>query len=160
MGGARGLRVGLVWAGNPAFRDDRRRSLGLDALLPLLDVEEVAFVALQKGAGQRDLERLPASVTDLGAEIADFADTAAIMANLDLVISVDTSVAHLAGALGRPVWTLLPDVCDWRWFDRGDTSPWYPTMRLFRQERAGDWAPVVAELRAALIRIAATGAAP
>ena len=161
------LRVGLVWAGNPAFKDDRRRSPGLDALLPLLGVEGVAFVALQKGAGRQDLERcgpLPPSFTDLGAEIADFADTAAIMANLDLVISSCTAPAHLAGALGRPVWTVLPFSPDWRWLERGDTTPWYPTMRLFRQAASGDWASVIADVRAALARAVAadvaTGAAP
>ncbi|HEY0838357.1 MAG TPA: tetratricopeptide repeat protein, partial [Azospirillum sp.] len=154
-----GLRVGLVWAGNPDFRDDVRRSPGLEALLPLFDVAGVAVVALQKGAGRGDLDRLrhrlPDSFVDIGAQAGDFADTAAIMENLDLVISSCTAPAHLAGALGRPVWTILPAVCDWRWFDRGAGSPWYPTMRLFRQRRAGEWAPVVAEVRAALAKAAA-----
>ncbi|MBK4720926.1 tetratricopeptide repeat protein [Azospirillum sp. YIM DDC1] len=157
-----GLRVGLVWAGNPEFKDDRRRSPGLDALRSLLDVPGVAVFGLQKGAGRRDLDRcgpLPPSFTDLGAEIADFADTAAIMQNLDLVISSCTAPAHLAGALGRPVWTLLPDIADWRWLERGDTTPWYPTMRLFRQAAPGDWASVVADVRAALARAVATGMA-
>ncbi|WP_188263197.1 tetratricopeptide repeat protein [Azospirillum tabaci] len=162
-GGAARLRVGLVWAGNPEFKDDRRRSPGLDALRPLLDVPGVVVFGLQKGAGRRDLERcapLPPSFTDLGAEIADFADTAAIMANLDLVISSCTAPAHLAGALGRPVWTLLPDIADWRWLERGDTTPWYPTMRLFRQAVPGDWESVAAAVRAALEQVVATGAAP
>ncbi|CAO3453493.1 hypothetical protein [Azospirillum argentinense] len=155
------LRVGLVWAGNPDFKDDRRRSPGLAALRPLLDVPGVTVFGLQKGAGRQDLERcgpLPPSFIDLGAEITDFADTAAIMENLDLVISSCTAPAHLAGALGRPVWTLLPDNADWRWLERGDTTPWYPTMRLFRQTAPGDWASVVAAVRAALAQ--ATGAAP
>ena len=161
------LRVGLVWAGNPEFKADHIRSPRLKAFLPLLDVPGIAFYGLQKGAGRQDLEAgapLPPSFTDLGAEIADFADTAAIMANLDLVISSCTAPAHLAGALGRPVWTLLPDSADWRWLDRGDTTPWYPTMRLFRQAVPGDWASVVAAVRAALARAVAkdvvTGAAP
>ncbi|CAO3377397.1 tetratricopeptide repeat protein [Azospirillum argentinense] len=157
------LRVGLVWAGNPAFKDDRRRSPGLAALRPLLDVPGVMFFGLQKGAGRRDLEiggPLPASFTDLGAEISDFADTAAIMENLDLVISSCTAPAHLAGALGRPVWTLLPDIADWRWLEGGDTTPWYPTMRLFRQTTSGDWTSVVTTVRAALAQAAATGTAP
>ncbi|TWA58829.1 tetratricopeptide repeat protein [Azospirillum brasilense] len=157
------LRVGLVWAGNPEFKDDRRRSPGLAALWPLLDVPGVAFYGLQKGAGRRDLDTcgpIPPSFIDLGAEISDFADTAAIMENLDLVISSCTAPAHLAGALGRPVWTLLPDIADWRWLERGDTTPWYPTMRLFRQASPGDWAPVVADVRAALAQAAATGTAP
>ncbi|TWA54627.1 tetratricopeptide repeat protein [Azospirillum baldaniorum] len=163
MGPRTGLRVGLVWAGNPEFKDDRRRSPGLAALRPLLDVPGVAVFGLQKGAGRRELETcgpLPASFIDLGAEIADFADTAAIMENLDLVISSCTAPAHLAGALGRPVWTLLPDIADWRWLERGDTSPWYPTMRLFRQAAPGDWTSVVSEVRAALERLVATGEAP
>ncbi|MFC5357970.1 tetratricopeptide repeat protein [Azospirillum himalayense] len=162
VGPAARLRVGLVWAGNSEFKDDRRRSPGLDVLRPLLDVPGVAFFGLQKGPGRQDLEAgapLPPSFTDLGAEIADFADTAAIMANLDLVISSCTAPAHLAGALGRPVWTLLPDSADWRWLDRGDTTPWYPTMRLFRQAVPGDWASVAAAVRAALEQVAATGAA-
>lgn len=158
MTGAR-LRVGLVWAGNPAFKDDRRRSPGLGALRPLLDVPGVAVFGLQKGAGREELKThgpLPSSFIDLGAEIADFADTAAIMENLDLVISSCTAPAHLAGALGRPVWTLLPDNADWRWLEGGDTTPWYPTMRLFRQTASGDWTPIVAALRTALARAAAT----
>ncbi|WP_175426530.1 tetratricopeptide repeat protein [Azospirillum brasilense] len=158
LGPRTGLRVGLVWAGNPEFKDDRRRSPGLAALRPLLDVPGVAVFGLQMGAGRQDLDRcgpLPSSFTDLGAEIADFADTAAIMENLDLVISSCTAPAHLAGALGRPVWTLLPDIADWRWLERGDTSPWYPTMRLFRQTRSGDWTSVVAGVREALEQLVA-----
>ncbi|MFC5358796.1 glycosyltransferase family 9 protein, partial [Azospirillum himalayense] len=148
-----GLRVGLVWAGNPEFKADHIRSPRLKAFLPLLDVPGVSFFGLQKGAGRQDLETcgpLPPSFTDLGAEIADFADTAAIMEKLDLVISSCTAPAHLAGALGRPVWTVLPFSPDWRWLDRGLCTPWYPTMRLFRQDRRGEWAPVVGRVRAAL----------
>ena len=156
------LRVGLVWAGNPDFGHDRQRSAKLAALLPLLEVEGVSFYGLQKGGGRRELDelegRLPASFTDLGTEIDDFADTAAIIVNLDLVICVDTAVAHLAGALGRPVWTLLRDFGDWRWLDRGTGTPWYPTMRLFRQERPGAWTEAVAEVQKALSRLAAGAA--
>ena len=156
---ATGVRVGLVWAGNPDFGHDPQRSMPFAALLPLMEVDGVSVFGLQKGGGRRDLDdwqgRLPPRFVDLGAEIRDFADTAAILANLDLVVSVDTAVAHLAGALGRPVWTLLRDVGDWRWLDRGERTPWYPTMRLFRQERPGSWAPVVAEVRAALMRLRA-----
>ncbi|MBP2302746.1 tetratricopeptide repeat protein [Azospirillum picis] len=154
-----GLRVGLVWAGNPDFGQDRQRSLPLPALLPLMEVEGVSFLGLQQGGGRRELndwrDQLPPRFTDLGEEITDFADTAAILANLDLVISADTAVAHLAGALGRPVWTLLRDVGDWRWLDRGERTPWYPTMRLFRQDRPGSWDEVVADIRTALIRLQA-----
>lgn len=154
LGPRQGLRVGLVWAGNPEFKDDRNRSPGLRAFRTLLEVPGIAFYALQKGAGRRDLEEmrgeLPDNFVDLGDGIANFADTAAIMANLDLVISSCTGPAHLAGALGRPTWTVLPEACDWRWLDRGSFTPWYPTMRLFRQERRGDWTPVLARVKAAL----------
>ncbi|TWA86934.1 tetratricopeptide (TPR) repeat protein [Azospirillum brasilense] len=152
-----GLRVGLVWAGNPEFKADHIRSPRLKAFLPLLDVPGVTVFGLQKGAGRQDLETcgpLPPSFTDLGAEITDFADTAAIMQNLDLVISSCTAPAHLAGALGRPVWTVLPFAPDWRWLDQGMCTPWYPTMRLFRQDRRGAWAPVVGRVRAALQALA------
>lgn len=157
MGPRRGLRVGLVWAGNPEFKADHVRSPRLKAFLALLETPDVAFFGLQKGAGRRDLDScgpLPGSFNDLGAEITDFADTAAIMANLDLVISSCTAPAHLAGALGRPVWTVLPFSPDWRWLDRGLCTPWYPTMRLFRQDRLGDWEPVMGRVRAALHALA------
>jgi glycosyltransferase involved in cell wall biosynthesis/Flp pilus assembly protein TadD len=165
MGPRRGaLRVGLVWAGNPKFSDDRHRSPGLAALLPVLAVEGVEFFALQKDTGRRELEtladRLPASLTDLGPQIVDWADTAAIMANLDLVISSCTAPPHLAGALGRPVWTLLPFAADWRWLKERDDSPWYPTMRLFRQDTAGDWAGVAARVARELAGLVARGPRP
>lgn len=138
--------VGLVWGGNPAFAGDAARSPGLARLLPLLAVPGVRFFALQPGL----TGPLPPGLTDLGPEIGDFADTAAIMAGLDLVISSCTAPAHLAGALGRPVWVLLAHAPDWRWLlDRGD-SPWYPTARLFRQPRPGDWASVAAAVAEAL----------
>lgn len=149
LGPRRGLRIGLVWAGNPEFKSDRLRSPGLAAFRPLLDLPRVSVYGLQKGPGRRDLDRcgpLPASFVDLGADVADFADTAAIMENLDLIVSSCTGPAHLAGALGRPVWTVLPFAPDWRWLEHGVCTPWYPTMRLFRQERRGDWSAVVARL--------------
>ncbi|AWK85498.1 glycosyltransferase family 9 protein [Azospirillum thermophilum] len=150
--GGRPLRVGLVWAGNPGFAGDRERSPGLEVLRPLLAQPGCRFYGLQVGAGRLALlgEAMPASFTDLGAEIGDFADTAAVMAGLDLVISSCTAPAHLAGALGRPVWVMLSHTPDWRWLlDRSD-SPWYPTARLFRQPAPGDWSPVVAAMRDAL----------
>lgn len=151
------LRVGLVWAGNPDFKGDRLRSPGLAAFRPLLDVPGIDFYGLQKGPGRRDLERcgpLPASFTDLGEAIQDFADTAAIMENLDLVVSSCTGPAHLAGALGRPVWTVLPFAPDWRWLEHGVCTPWYPTMRLFRQERCGEWDGVLRLVQSALAALA------
>ena len=146
-GGAK-LHVGLVWAGNPRNRPGRLRSLPIVKLLPLLRQSDVAFYSLQLGASANDLATLPsgAAIFDMSGEIHDFADTAAIVAGLDLVVSVDTAVAHLAGALGRPVWTLLTHAADWRWFLRRADSPWYPTMRLFRQPRPGDWDGVIAEV--------------
>ncbi|WP_448205931.1 tetratricopeptide repeat protein [Azospirillum sp. sgz302134] len=148
-------RVGLVWAGNPQFPGDRQRSPRLEGLRAALDVPGVRFFGLQKGPGREDLERvpLPASFTDLGPEIRDFADTAAIMENLDLVISSCTGPAHLAGALGRPVWLVLKAVPDWRWLLDRDDSPWYPTMRLFRQSKAGDWASVSERIASELARL-------
>lgn len=150
------LRVGLVWAGNAELPDDPKRSPGLEPLLPLLGLPGVAFISLQKGGGRADLERLggrlPVGFRDVGDELDDLADTAAVVTQLDLVIVVDSAVAHLAGALGRPVWTMVRAESEWRWMLERTDSPWYPTMRLFRQTRAGDWSDVVAALRAALER--------
>jgi hypothetical protein len=153
-----GLKVGLCWAGEPraGFPElaaiDARRSISLAALAPLAKVAGVSFVSLQKGApaAQAADPPPPMALFDYTAELADFADTAALVENLDLVISVDTSVAHLAGAMARPVWLLNRfDTC-WRWLlDRQD-SPWYPTLRLFRQTTPGDWTSVIADLRQAL----------
>ncbi len=149
-----GLRVGLVWAGNAGLHDDPKRSPGLEPLLPLLDLPGVTFISLQKGGGRADLERLggrlPVGFRDVGDGLADLADTAAVVTQLDLVIAVDSAVAHLAGALGQAVWTLVRAESEWRWMLERTDSPWYPTMRLFRQKRAGDWSDVVAALRAAL----------
>ena len=146
-------RVGIVWAGNPRRSDpgahllDRRRSLAFATLAPLLAVAGVRFLSLQKGEGA---PALPAAVEDYTADLHDFADTAALVRNLDLVISVDTSVAHLAGGLGVPVWNLSRfDAC-WRWLTGRDDTPWYPTMRLLRQPAYGEWEPVIARAAAGL----------
>lgn len=141
------LRVGVVWAGNPTYRKDRTRSPGLAAFAPLFAVEGVEFVILQQGHGREDLRAgtpLPPLLVDPGTlapdfPVTDFMDTAAIMAGVDLVISSCTAPAHLAGALGRPVWVALQAVPDWRWGLAGEATPWYPTMRLFRQTARGDW---------------------
>lgn len=138
-------RIGLAWSGNPGHANDRNRSLPLAALGPLLAFP-AQFVSLQKEVRPADQSALGGfgNLVHFGGELADFADTAALIANLDLVISVDTSVAHLAAALGKPVWLLLPFVPDWRWLlDRSD-SPWYPSARLFRQTAPGDWGGVIA----------------
>jgi Flp pilus assembly protein TadD len=147
-----GLRVGLAWAGNsyatvPEMAAvDRRRSLAAAHLAPLLGVPGIHFVSLQKAG------KAPAAfgLTDLMDDMRDFADTAALVENLDLVISVDTSVAHLAGALGKPVWLLNRHDAEWRWLDGRTDSPWYPGMRIFRQAAPGDWEGVIAEVAAAL----------
>ncbi len=136
--GSEGLRIGLAWAGNPDLPADRRRSLAPDRLAPLFDLPGVHFFSLQKG-GPAAPEAFP--LTDLMGDVQDFADTAALVANLDLVISVDTAVAHLAAALGKPVWLLNRFDSCWRWQAVRRDSPWYPTLRLYRQPRPGDWAP-------------------
>jgi tetratricopeptide (TPR) repeat protein len=150
-------RIGLVWAGNRNNTRDRLRSLELELLLPLLALPGLRWFGLQVGDGRDDLEtrRMPPGFTDLGPELHDFADTAAALAELDLTISVDTSVAHLSGALARPTWVLLPAAPDWRWLLERTDSPWYPTARLFRQPAAGDWASVVARVAEALSALAA-----
>lgn len=146
------LRVGVVWSGNPDFKNNRFRSPGLRAFLPLLAIPGVQFYVVQKGGGRDEMARysLPDSVCDLGPELGDFADTAAVVENLDLVISMCTSVVHLVGSMVRPVWVVLSCTPDWRWLlDRAD-SPWYPTARLFRQQTAGDWNTVMLEVETAL----------
>nr|WP_247887251.1 tetratricopeptide repeat protein [Azospirillum sp. SYSU D00513] len=152
------LAVGVVWGGDPAHRNDRQRSLGRDALEALLDIPQATFFSLQKGNRGAELaEAAPTErpVLDLGPMIGDMADTAALIRQLDAVVTVDTSVAHLAGALGRPVCIMLPYSPDWRWLlDRSD-SPWYPTAKLFRQAAPGDWLGVV---RAVADHLAVMGA--
>jgi len=139
-----GLRVGLCWAGSSIHRDDKRRSLPASKLLPLLDRPGVSFYSLQLNPdAQQIAPLLDAGLTDLTSFIGDFADTAALLSELDLVISVDTAVVHLAGALGRPVWTLLSTVPDWRWGLLREETAWYPSMRLFRQRQTGDWDEVI-----------------
>jgi tetratricopeptide (TPR) repeat protein/ribosomal protein S18 acetylase RimI-like enzyme len=149
-----GWRIGLVWAGDPRHINDFRRSLELDRLAPLFRVPGINWVSLQTGPRAGDAAMLAAApMLDLSAELTDFAETAGVIANLDLVIAADTAVAHLAGALAAPVWTLLPHSPDWRWLLARDDSPWYPTMRLFRQPVPGDWDAVIAKVQAALAEL-------
>lgn len=139
------LKVGVVWAGSPEHRDDVSRSLSLESILPILKIAGPAFYGLQKVIPPRDepLFRSLPGIVDLSPFLKDFLATAALVEKMDLIISVDTSVAHLGGALAKPVWTLMQFDADWRWLlDRPDT-PWYPTMRLFRQSQRGQWQPVV-----------------
>jgi tetratricopeptide (TPR) repeat protein len=151
------LKVGLVWAGRPEHKRDRHRSLPLAALAPLAEIPNVAFYALQKGAAIGQAETAPAGmrIEILSPLLGDFADTAAAIMALDVVVTVDTSVAHLAGALGKPVWILLPYAPDWRWLEARGDSPWYPTARLFRQDSSRRWAPAIAEVAAELRALAA-----
>ena len=167
LDGLSGKRVALVWAGNPAQANDQNRSLDLKLLEPLLAVDGVSFVRLQRDLRAGDREWLAAhpQIRQLG-ELADMADTAAVLALTDLLISVDTSPAHLAGAMGRPVWVMLTFAPDWRWTPArdlashaptvgGDSTPWYPHARLFRQSALEDWPGVVAAVRDALVRFVA-----
>ena len=154
----RELAIGLVWAGNPALRNSRERSPGFDAVRPLLDIPGVRAFSLQKGAGRADLAgaTLPPHFVDLDAAIADFDDTAAAIAGLDVVVTCDTAVAHLAGALGKPVFVMLPHAPDWRYGLDPHASAWYPTMRLFRQYARGDWTDVLARISHALAQAVAS----
>ena len=145
LGDGRELKVGLVWRGNPEQAVNRARSCPPELLAPLARVPGVSLFGLQKDAAD-----MPQGVTDLGGELSDFADTAAAMSRLDLVISICTATAHLAGALGRPLWIPLAFAADWRWLQDRDDSPWYPTARLFRQRSPDDWEGVVARLARAL----------
>ena len=134
-------RVGVVWAGRPTHPNDRRRSMDFGSLFALTGVPGIALVGMQKGRAAPTLPefRGPAPFVDCSSELTDFVDTAALVENLDLVISVDTAIAHLAAAMGKPVWLLLPFAADWRWRRGRDDTPWYPTMQLIRQPRPGDW---------------------
>ncbi len=142
-------RIGVVWAGRPTHTNDDNRSMPLASLAPLAALPGISLISLQKGAAaQQQIGRYwnPAPLINLGPEIADYGDTMAVIENLELVVTVDTSVGHLAGAMGKPVWTMLPYAPDWRWLlDRTD-SPWYPTARLFRQSADRAWEPVIAKV--------------
>jgi ADP-heptose:LPS heptosyltransferase len=145
-------RIGIAWSGFPAHKNDRNRSIGLDALLSIFAGVDVSLVSLQREVRDTDAAVLRArsDVLHFGDELTNFADTAALISALDLVVSVDTGVAHLAGALAKPVWVLLPFMPDWRWLLDRDDSPWYPTARLFRQDDTRAWNNVFARVRAAL----------
>jgi Flp pilus assembly protein TadD len=147
VGPKRNLRIGLVWSGSSGHKGDATRSIGLRSLLPLADLD-AEFVSLQKEVRGDDATALKerGDIVHFGDELNTFADTAAVIANLDLVISVDTSVAHLAGALAKPVWVLLPFLPDFRWLLDREDSPWYPTVRLFRQQTPGDWSGVISSV--------------
>ena len=146
------LRVGIAWAGNPHHKGDVTRSMPLEALTPLANLSGLSLISLQKGAGLEQLaplkDRLP--IHDAAPAHVDMLETAGLVGTLDLVLSVDTSIAHLAGAMAKPVWIMLPWVADWRWMEQRSDSPWYRSARLFRQSAAGDWSSVVHQIIAAL----------
>jgi tetratricopeptide (TPR) repeat protein len=151
LGAHDSLRVGLTWSGNPRQGNDRNRSMPLKGLSPLLGLD-ATFVSLQKDLRPDDQAFLEAQtdIIDLTAALTDFAETAALVESLDLVITVCTSIAHLAATMGKPTWVMLPYVGDWRWLSERDDSPWYPSVRLFRQDVSRDYSAVVARVRAAL----------
>jgi tetratricopeptide (TPR) repeat protein len=157
LGALPGKRVALAWAGNVSHANDRNRSIDLKLLEPLLALDGVSFLSIQRELRSNDAELLArhANVSHLGGQLSDMADTAAVAALADLTISVDTSVVHLAASLGRPVWVMLPFAPDWRWTLSGGHSPWYPQARLFRQPTLGDWGSVIATLRVELARFVA-----
>lgn len=138
-------RVGVVWSGNPGHKNDHNRSIPLATLQPLLQNQAIEWCSLQKELREHDMAWLSSNpgIRHFGGNLNDFADTAALVELMDIVITVDSSVAHLAGAMGRPVWILLPFNPDWRWLLGREDSPWYPSARLFRQTAAGDWATVI-----------------
>jgi len=150
LSGMAKTRVGLVWAGSTTLRDDARRSIALRQFAPLLQLDGVQPISLQKGGAAAQLEDWPGDVANWMDACGDFLDTAALVQNLDLVISVDTAVAHLAGALGKPVWLLNRFESEWRWGSVRDDSPWYPTMRIFRQTERNGWDSVIARVAAEL----------
>lgn len=152
IGESSSVKVGLLWQGNPVHKRDHERSIAFEKLAPLAEIKGVSFYSLQKGEGSEQAKNplCGMKLIDLMDEVRDFSDTAALIENLDLVISVDTSVAHLAGAMGKPVWTLIQYSPDWRWMLDREDSPWYPTMRLFRQPAFGDWDSVIRRVTDAL----------
>jgi hypothetical protein len=151
-----GFRVGIHWQGNPSYHLDRRRSVGLIHFETLSRLKGVRLISLQKGFGTEQMADVAhrfevlALGPDVDASAGAFMDTAAILRHLDLVVTSDSALAHLAGALGAPTWLLLPHVADWRWLDDHEDCPWYPTMRLFRQRHPGNWDEVFQRIAAAL----------
>jgi tetratricopeptide (TPR) repeat protein len=149
------LKIGLVWQGNPKHKNDINRSIPFAHFSPFAKLSDITFYSLQKGKASEHAKLFSTGMKflDLTEEINDFSDTAALIKNLDLIISVDTAVTHLAGALGKPVWTLIPFRSDWRWMLNRDHSPWYPTMRLFRQPSPKDWESVIEKVTDELLKL-------
>jgi len=152
LGARNGKKIGLVWAGSAKHLNDANRSISLNLLAPLAHGPNIRLISLQKHRLDRPESQTPAGLEteSYSDDLHDFADTAALISQLDLVIGVDTAIVHLAGALGKATWVLLSEPAEWRWLLNRTDSPWYPTMRLFRQPRAKDWAAAIAELVKAL----------
>jgi len=149
------FKVGLVWTGNPKNANDKRRSLSIETLIPLLNIRGIKFFSLQMGEKSKELNLfgLNNRITDLSPDLKDTWDTAAAISLMDLIISVDTSVGHLSGAIARHTWLMLPFAPDWRWMLKREDTPWYPTVRLFRQPEPGDWGTVVEKIKRELTQI-------
>jgi len=149
---------GRGWAGNPRYKSDHRRSIELKILQPLLRLSGITWISLQKGPAAEQLAALPGDlfVWDGSSRDRDLAETAALVATLDLVVTTDTCIAHLAGAMGKPVWILLPHLADWRWMQEIEATPWYPTARLLRQGEPGDWDGVIERVAADLSHLRAS----
>lgn len=145
-------RIGIVWAGNPQHHNDRNRSIPISVISSLFAVKTVNWISLQVGSHAADLETTDHDVRDFSSDLVDFSQTASLIANLDLVITVDSAVAHLSGAMGKKTWLLLPFAPDWRWQLEREDSLWYPTLRLFRQRRVGDWREVIENVKFVLQR--------
>lgn len=152
-----GFKIGIAWQGRPGNKGDRWRSVPLASFAPLSEVPDVRLFSLQKEEGVEQLAGVRFPVTELGSHLASFADTAAAMQCLDLVVAVDTAVVHCAGGLGVPAWVALHFVADWRWLMDRDDSPWYPSLRLFRQQKWGQWEPVFARMAQDLRRLVESG---
>ncbi len=146
----KGRKIGIVWAGRPAYSDDFKRTIGLELFRPLFEIEGISWVSLQYGPRSSDAAELGIQMYDSSPFLKDFADTAALISQLDMTIGVDTAVGHLASILAKPAWILIPKVPDWRWLLERSDTPWYPNTRLFRQKEIGDWSAPLAELREAL----------
>jgi len=153
------IRVGLVWTGNPLHQDDARRSITLGQLTPVLRLPGIRFYSLQRPIPERDRDEFAAltEVVDLGSRCADFYDTASYLAQMDCLLSVDTAAAHLAGAMGKRVWTMLPHAADWRWLLERTDSVWYPSMRLYRQTVRNEWSTVIDRVARDLAELANGG---
>jgi len=159
LAGLGGFKIGIAWQGSSNYASDRDRSFRVIEFAPLAAIPGITLISLQKGEGAEQLRasNLPFSVVNFGDELdasaGAFMDSAAIMTNVDLVVTSDTAIAHLGGALGVPTWVALPFSPDWRWRLHRSESPWYPTMRLFRQPRQSEWSTVFREMAAAVVRL-------